>query len=56
MKGVVQFDDSYSGTFSICISVKQGYVFAPTLFSIFTIMLKHAFGDSTEADGIYLYT
>lgn len=56
MKGVVQFDDSYSGTFSICISVKQGYVFAPTLFSIFTIMLKHAFGDSTETDGIYLYT
>lgn len=56
MKGVVQIGDSYSGAFSICISVKQGCVFAATLFGIFTIMLKHVFGDSTETDGIYLYT
>ncbi|XP_038066715.1 uncharacterized protein LOC119736778 [Patiria miniata] len=55
MKGVVQFDGASSKAFSICNGVKQGCVLAPTLFGIFfAVMLKHAFGSSTE--GVYLHT
>jgi len=55
MKGVVQFDGSSSEAFDIRCGVKQGCVLAPTLFGIFfAVMLKHAFGSSTE--GVYLHT
>ncbi|XP_051889891.1 uncharacterized protein LOC127580446, partial [Pristis pectinata] len=55
MKGVVQFDGSSSEAFNIRSGVKQGCVLAPTLFGIFfAVMLKHAFGTST--DGVYLHT
>ena len=55
MKGTVQFNGDNSEPFSICSGVKQGCVLAPTLFGIFFAMvLKHAFGTSTE--GIYLKT
>ena len=36
------------------MGVKQGCVLAPTLFGIFALLLKHAFGTSRE--GIYLRT
>ena len=55
MKGTVVFDGSTSKPFNISSGVKQGCVLAPTLFGIFfAVMLKYAFGDSTE--GIYLRT
>ena len=55
MKGTVQFNGSTSEPFSILSGVKQGCVLAPTLFGIFfTLLLKHAFGSTTE--GIYLRT
>ena len=44
-----------SEPFDIKSGVKQGCVLAPTLFSIFfSMVLKHAFGTSTE--GVYLHT
>ena len=53
MKGTVQFDGSTSEAFNINSGVKQGCVLAPTLFGIFfSVVLRHAFGTSTE--GIYL--
>uniref|UniRef100_A0A8W8JBQ4 Reverse transcriptase domain-containing protein n=1 Tax=Magallana gigas TaxID=29159 RepID=A0A8W8JBQ4_MAGGI len=53
MKGTVQFNSSSSEPFSINSGVKQGCVLAPTLFGIFfAMLLKHAFGASTE--GIHL--
>ena len=55
MKGVVQFDGATSSPFEVKSGVKQGCVLAPTLFGIyFAVMLKHAFGNSTE--GVYLHT
>ena len=55
MKGTVQFNGSTSEPFSILSGVKQGCVLAPTLFGIFfALLLKHAFGSTTE--GIYLRT
>ena len=55
MKGTVQFEGSTSDAFNICSGVKQGCVLAPTLFGIFfSVVLRHAFGTSTE--GIYLRT
>ena len=55
MKGTVQFNGSTSEPFSILSGVKQGCVLAPTHFGIFfALLLKHAFGSTTE--GIYLRT
>ena len=55
MKGTVQFNGSTFEPFSILSRVKQGCVLAPTLFGIFfALLLKHAFGSTTE--GIYLRT
>jgi len=55
MKGTVQYDGSTSDAFNIRSGVKQGCVLAPTLFGIFfAVLLKHAFGTSTE--GVYLHT
>ena len=55
MKGTVQFNGSTSEPLSILSGVKQGCVLAPTLFGIFfALLLKHAFGSTTE--GIYLRT
>ena len=49
MKGTVQFNSSSSGPFDIRSGVKQGCVFAPTLFGIFsTLLLKRAFDTTTE--------
>lgn len=50
MQGTVQFNGNTSEPFNIRSGVKQGCVLAPTLFVIFfTLLLKHAFGTSTEA-------
>ena len=50
-----QYDGATSDPFNILSGVKQCCVLAPTLFGIFfAILLKHAFGKSTE--GIYLRT
>ena len=55
MKGTVLFNGNCSEPFDISNGVKQGCVLAPTLFGIFfALVLKHAFGDSTE--GVYLRT
>eukprot|EP00745_Piridium_sociabile_P017961 TRINITY_DN26814_c0_g1_i11.p1 TRINITY_DN26814_c0_g1~~TRINITY_DN26814_c0_g1_i11.p1 ORF type:complete len:515 (+),score=121.07 TRINITY_DN26814_c0_g1_i11:351-1895(+) len=55
MKGTVQYDGATSDAFNIRSGVKQGCVLAPTLFGIFfAVLLKHAFGASTE--GVYLHT
>ena len=55
MKGFVQFDGMVSDAFDITSGVKQGCVLAPTLFGIFfSVMLRHAFGGSSE--GVYLHT
>ena len=55
MKGTVQFNGSSSEPFNIRSGVKQGCVLAPTLFGIvFSLLLKHAFGNSPE--GAYLQT
>ena len=49
MKGTVVFGGSTSDAFNIKSGVKQGCIIAPTLFGIFfALMLKHAFGSSTE--------
>ena len=53
IQGTVQFNGSTSEPSSIHSGVKQGCILAPTLFRIFfPLLLKHAFGTSTE--GIYL--
>eukprot|EP00745_Piridium_sociabile_P043277 TRINITY_DN8831_c0_g1_i1.p1 TRINITY_DN8831_c0_g1~~TRINITY_DN8831_c0_g1_i1.p1 ORF type:complete len:1016 (+),score=240.62 TRINITY_DN8831_c0_g1_i1:1061-4108(+) len=55
MKGTVVFDGSTSNSFDVLGGVKQGCVLAPTLFGMFfAVLLKHAFGSSTE--GVYLRT
>ena len=55
MKGTVQFDGNLSEPFDIRNGVKQGCVLAPTLFGIFfSMLLKHAFGDTKE--GVFLRT
>ena len=54
-EGTVVFDGSTSDPFGIQSGVKQGCVFAPTLFGIFfAVLLKQAFRDATE--GVYLRT
>ena len=53
MKGTVLYDGAPSDPFNILSGVKEGCVFATTLFAIFfATLLKHACGESTE--GIYL--
>ena len=55
MKGTVQYDGSSSDPFPIKSGVKQGCVFAPTLFGIlFSLMLRYAFSQSEG--GVYLPT
>ena len=55
MKGTVQFNGNLSEPFNMYSRVKQGCVFAPTLFGIFfALLLRHAFG--TAQEGIYLQT
>ena len=55
MWGTVQHNGNVSKTFKILIGVKQGCVFAPTLFgSFFSLLFKQAFG--TAEEGIYLHT
>ena len=55
MKGTVNYDGATSEPFDIHSGVKQGCVFAPTLFSIFfSMMLSYAFNTSTE--GVFLHT
>ena len=55
IKGTVVFDCSTSPAFDIRSGVKQGCVVTPTLFGIFfAVLLKHAFGSTTE--DIYLRT
>ena len=55
MKGTILFNGNSSEPFTISNGVKQGCVLAPTLFGIFfALVLKHAFGNSTE--GVYLRT
>ena len=55
MRATVQYEGSMSEPFDVKSGVKQGCVLAPTLFSIFfSMVLKHAFGTSTE--GVYLHT
>ena len=45
---------SFSATFNVSNGVKQGYVLAPTLFSImFAMLIRDAFHD-TKDTGIYL--
>ena len=51
----MQFDGASSTPFDVKNGIKQGCVLTVTLFGIyFAVMLKHAFGASTE--GIYLHT
>lgn len=55
MKATIQYDGNTSEQFDIKSGVKQGCVLAPTLFGIFfSLLLKHAFGNSTE--GVYMHT
>ena len=55
IKGTMQFNGSSFGPFDIPSGVKQGCVFAPTLFGIFfALLLKRAFG--TASEGICLRT
>ena len=55
MKGTIVYDGSTSEPFPICSGVKQGCVFAPTLFGIFfSLLLSYAFDSSS--DGIYMHT
>ena len=55
MRATVQYEGSMSEPFDVKSGVKQGCVLAPTLFSIFfSIVLKHAFGTSTEG-GVSTY-
>ena len=56
MKGTVNYDVATSEPFEIRSGVKQGYVLAPTLFSIFfSMMLSHAFKTSTEVSTYIQY-
>jgi len=49
MKATIQYEGSMSERFNIKSGVKQGCVLAPTFFGIFfSLLLKHAFGTSTE--------
>ena len=55
MRATIQYEGSMSEPLDIKSGVKQGCVLAPTLFGIFfSLLLKHAFGTSTE--GVYLHT
>ena len=54
MKATIQYDGNTSESFSICSRVNQGCILAPTLFRIFSILLRHAFGVSNE--GIYFHS
>lgn len=55
MKATIQYEGSMSDPFHVKSGVKQGCVLAPTLFGIFfSLLLRHAFGTSTE--GVYLHT
>ena len=55
MKGTSNYDGATSEPFQIRSGIKQGFVLAPTLFSIFfSMMLSYAFKTSTE--GVYLHT
>ena len=55
MKATIQYEGSMSEPFNIKSGVKQGCVLSPTLFGIlFSLLLKHAFGTSTE--GVYMHT
>ncbi|XP_050710731.1 uncharacterized protein LOC126995286 [Eriocheir sinensis] len=55
MKATIQYEGSMSDAFDIKSGVKQGCVLAPTHFGIlFSLLLKHAFGTSTE--GVYMHT
>ena len=54
MKATIQYEGSTSAPFDIKSGVKQGCVLAPTLLGIFfALLLKHAFGASTE--GVYTF-
>ena len=50
MKATIQYEGSVSEPFNIKSGVKQGCVLAQSLFSL---LLKHAFGTSTE--GVYMH-
>ena len=53
--GRVRLGNDLSRPFEIRNGVKQGYVLAPTLLSIFfSTMLIHAFSDETDRDEIYI--
>ena len=53
--GQVRLGNDLSQPFSICNGVKQGCVFAPTLFSVFfSMMLNHAFQDLDDEDAVYI--
>ena len=55
MKATIQYEGSMFEPFNIKSGVKQGCVLAPTLFAIFfSLLIKHAFGTSTE--GVYMHT
>ena len=55
MKATIQYEGSMCEPFNVKNGVKQGCVLAPTLFGIyFSLLLKHAFGTSTE--GVYMHT
>ena len=55
MRATIQYEGSMSEPLDIKSGVKQGCVLVPTLFGIFfSLLLKHAFGTSTE--GVYLHT
>ncbi|KAL8585811.1 hypothetical protein ACOMHN_065161 [Nucella lapillus] len=50
MKAAIQYEGSMTEPFDLKSGVKQGYVLVPTLFGIFSLLLKHAFGTSTEGE------
>ncbi|KAL7879699.1 hypothetical protein SRHO_G00019530 [Serrasalmus rhombeus] len=54
IKATIQYEGSLSEPFDIKSDVKQGCILAPTLFNIFSLLLKHPFGNSTE--GVYIQT
>ena len=55
MKAAIQYAGSMSKPLEIKSRVKQGCVLALTLFGmLFHLLLKHAFGNSTE--GVYMHT
>ena len=54
MKATIQYEGRMSEPFNLKSGVKQGCVLAPSLFGIvFSLLLKHAFGTSTE--GVYMH-